>query len=73
MISRWTSEEISILFHAVAEYGKDCKIIADIMGSKNENTVKSFFAMHGDRYHMNEIANEFYENNPYTFKPNSAD
>lgn len=72
MISRWTSEEISIFFQAVAEYGRDFKVIAEIMGSKNENTLRAFNTANGGRYYVKDIADEYYEANPFAIQKHGA-
>lgn len=41
------------------EYGKDFKAIADIMGTKTQNHLKSFYVHYRKRYQLDTILKEY--------------
>jgi len=57
--SRWTTEEHDIAKKAFREYGKNFKEIADLIGSKNEQQVKTFYLNYERRYNLDEKIKEY--------------
>ena len=63
IISRWNESEILLLTHAVREFGRDFKTIADIIGNKTEAQIKNYFLQNSDK--LKEVLNEYNEENDF--------
>jgi len=56
--AKWSTEELLIAVQAVRRYGRDCAAIAEVVGNKTENHVRSFWATHRKRYSLDDIVRE---------------
>ncbi|GAB6025597.1 hypothetical protein CHUAL_011324 [Chamberlinius hualienensis] len=57
--SRWTGDEMLLAVQGIRRYGKDFKTIAEVIGTKAEVHIKSFFATHQRRYNLSNVLKEF--------------
>merc|ERR1719481_2552421 len=67
--ARWTNEELLLAVQGVRKFGKKFKIIADILGTKTEAHVRSFFVNYKRRYKLDDALAEHEEE----FGPSEAD
>lgn len=63
IISRWNDTEILLLTHAVRDFGKDFKTIAEILGNKTDIQIKNYFLQNLDK--LTDVLNEFNEENDF--------
>ncbi|XP_022652948.1 REST corepressor 2-like isoform X1 [Varroa jacobsoni] len=56
---RWTNEELALAVQGVRKYGTDFKAIAEVVGNKTEAHVKNFYAIHRERYKLDDILSEW--------------
>jgi len=59
---RWSNEELLLAVQGVRTYGQDFKAIAEVLGSKSESQVRSFYTNYKRRYRLDEVYGEFLEN-----------
>lgn len=57
--AKWTQDELLLAVQGVRKYGKDFKTIADVIGTKNEAHLKSFFTNYRKRYHLDDIIKDY--------------
>ncbi|KAK7872237.1 hypothetical protein R5R35_012095 [Gryllus longicercus] len=63
--ARWTNDELLLAVQGVRKYGKDFKAIAEVLGTKTEAHVRSFFVNYRRRYNLDAVLKEFEaENGP---------
>ncbi|XP_033219180.1 REST corepressor 3 [Belonocnema kinseyi] len=63
--ARWTSDELLLAVQGVRKYGKDFAAIADVIGTKNESHLRSFFVNYKRRYNLDTVLKEYEaENGP---------
>ncbi|XP_024387952.1 uncharacterized protein [Physcomitrium patens] len=60
--SQWTDEERELFTSAVATYGKDFRLIASHVGSKNLSQCKAFFSKTRKRLGLDELVEQFEAN-----------
>ncbi|KAF7488349.1 hypothetical protein SSS_01671 [Sarcoptes scabiei] len=63
IISRWTNEETLLMTHAIRDYGKDYKMIAEIIGTKTEQQIKNYFLQNQDKMKLSSLVEELNEEN----------
>ncbi|CAH1958053.1 unnamed protein product [Acanthoscelides obtectus] len=72
--ARWTNEELLLAVQGVRKYGKDFKSIAEVIGNKTEQHVRTFFVNYRKRYNLDTILKEWEkENGPLPEDNNSGD
>lgn len=57
--SKWTNEELLLAVQGVRKYGKDFNAIAEVIGTKTEAHVRSFFVNFKRRYNLDEVLAEY--------------
>ncbi|XP_045187077.1 REST corepressor 1-like [Mercenaria mercenaria] len=57
--SKWTNEELLLAVQGVRKYGKDFSAIAEVIGTKTEAHVRSFFVNFRRRYNLDEVLAEY--------------
>lgn len=63
--ARWTSDELLLAVQGVRKYGKDFSAIADVIGTKTEAHLRSFFVNYRRRYNLDAVLKEYEaENGP---------
>lgn len=63
--ARWTNDELLLAVQGVRKYGKDFAAIADVIGTKNESHLRSFFVNYKRRYNLDTVLKEYEaENGP---------
>lgn len=63
MNSRWNSDELQLAVLGVRKYGKDFQAIAELLGTKTEGQVRTFFLNYRRKYSLDVILQEFEQNN----------
>lgn len=56
--SRWNSDELLLAVKGVRKYGKDFQAIAELLGTKTEAQVRTFFASYRRKYNLDSIVKE---------------
>ncbi|XP_064078828.1 REST corepressor-like [Macrobrachium nipponense] len=59
--AKWSQDELLLAVQAVRYFGKDFKAIAEIVGNKTENHVRSFFVTYRKRYNLDVVLREWEE------------
>ncbi|XP_012233219.1 REST corepressor isoform X4 [Linepithema humile] len=63
--ARWTSDELLLAVQGIRKYGKDFAAIAEVIGTKTEAHLRSFFVNYRRRYNLDAVLKEFEaENGP---------
>ncbi|XP_034947455.1 REST corepressor 3 isoform X2 [Chelonus insularis] len=63
--ARWTNDELLLAVQGVRKYGKDFSAIADVIGTKTESHLRSFFVNYRRRYNLDAVLREYEaENGP---------
>ncbi|OAD60575.1 REST corepressor 3 [Eufriesea mexicana] len=63
--ARWTNDELLLAVQGVRKYGKDFSAIADVIGTKTEAHLRSFFVNYRRRYNLDAVLKEYEaENGP---------
>ena len=57
--AKWSNDELLLAVQGVRQYGKNLKAIAEIIGNKTENHVRSFFVTYRKRYGLDAILKEW--------------
>lgn len=57
--SKWTNEELLLAVQGVRKYGKDFAAIAEVIGTKTEGHLRSFFINFRRRYNLDEVLAEY--------------
>lgn len=60
--SRWNNDELMLAVKGVREFGKDFPVIAEIIGTKSESQVRTFFVNYRRRYNLDALLKEFETN-----------
>ncbi|XP_050539352.1 REST corepressor 1 isoform X2 [Daktulosphaira vitifoliae] len=55
---RWTNDEVMLAIQGMRKYGKDFQAIAETLGTKTQNHLKSFYAHYRKRYNLDSILQE---------------
>lgn len=61
--SRWNNDELQLAIKGVCVHGKDFQAIAELLGTKTEAQVRSFFVNYRRKYNLDEKLQEFEQNN----------
>lgn len=64
--AKWSNEELLLAVQGVRQYGRDFKALAEIIGNKSENHVRSFFATYRKRYNLDQALKEWESENSGT-------
>jgi hypothetical protein len=56
--ARWSQEELLMAAQGVRRYGKNFQKIAEVMGTKSESHLKSFYANYRRRYGLDSLVQE---------------
>ena len=56
---RWTNDEIFLVVHAMRHYGKNFRAVADVIGTKTEVHVRSFFVQQRARYDLDTVLKNY--------------
>ena len=63
--SRWTNDELLLAVQGIRKYGKDFAVIAEVIGTKTEAHLRSFFVNYRRRYNLDAVLKEYEaENGP---------
>lgn len=57
--SRWNNEELNLAIVGIRKYGKQYGAIADIIGSKTEAQVRTFFVNYRKKYNLDSLVKEY--------------
>lgn len=57
--SRWNNEEFNLAIVGIRKYGKQYGAIADIIGSKSEAQVRTFFVNYRKKYNLDGLVKEY--------------
>ncbi|XP_014218181.1 REST corepressor 3 isoform X2 [Copidosoma floridanum] len=72
--SRWTNDELLLAVQGVRKYGKDFSAIADVIGTKTEAHLRSFFVNYRRRYNLDAVLKEYEaENGPILIEDDKED
>lgn len=61
--SRWNSDELSMAVKGVRKYGKDFQAIAELLGTKTEQQVRTFYMNYRRKYNLDNVLKEFESTN----------
>uniref|UniRef100_A0A1I8J1Z6 REST corepressor 2 n=1 Tax=Macrostomum lignano TaxID=282301 RepID=A0A1I8J1Z6_9PLAT len=56
---KWTEDELLLAVQGVRRYGKDFRAIAQLVGTKNEQHVRYFFAQYRSKFSLDSVLAEF--------------
>lgn len=70
--AKWSQEELLLAVQAVRHFGQDFKAIAEIVGNKTENHVRSFFVTYRKRYNLDVVLREWDDENGPVLTNNSG-
>lgn len=59
VVSRWNNDELSLAVKGVRKYGKDFQAIAELLGTKSETQVRTFFVNYRRKFNLDAIVKEF--------------
>lgn len=63
--ARWTHDELLLAVQGVRKYGKDFSAIAEVIGTKTETHLRSFFVNYRRKYNLDAVLKEYEaENGP---------
>ncbi|XP_052770261.1 REST corepressor 1-like isoform X2 [Mya arenaria] len=57
--AKWTNEELLLAVQGIRKYGKDFAAIAEVIGTKTEAHLRSFFVNFRRRYNLDEVLAEY--------------
>jgi len=57
--AKWSNEELLLAVQGVRKFGKDFKRVAEVLGTKSESHLKSFFVNYRRRYNLDAVLKEF--------------
>lgn len=60
-INRWNNDEMQIAVKGFRRHGKNFQAIAEILGTKNEQQLRSFYANYRKKYFLDDIIKEYDE------------
>lgn len=61
--ARWTNDELLLAVQGVRKYGKDFVAIAEVIGTKTEAHLRSFFVNYRRRYNLDAVLKEYESEN----------
>lgn len=53
----WTPHEIILVIQGFNRYGSDFNAISEVIGTKSENSIKSFYQYHKENYNLEKLIN----------------
>lgn len=59
VVSRWNNDELALAVKGVRKYGKDFQAIAELLGTKSEAQVRTFFVNYRRKFNLDAILKEF--------------
>ncbi|XP_050431889.1 REST corepressor-like isoform X2 [Adelges cooleyi] len=57
--SRWTNDEIMLAVQGMRKYGKNFQAIAETIGTKTQNHLKTFYSLYRKRYNLDTVLQEY--------------
>lgn len=63
IVSRWTNDEVALAIRGVREFGKNFQSIADLIGTKTEAHVRTFYTNNRRKYDLDDLIKQFDEKN----------
>ncbi len=51
----WSEHDICIVLQGFSRFGTDFEAISEVMGTKTENAIKSFYQYHKDNYNLEKL------------------
>ncbi|XP_023224361.1 REST corepressor 1-like isoform X1 [Centruroides vittatus] len=57
--ARWANEELLLAIQGIRKYGRDFKAVAEVIGTKTEAHVRSFFITYRRRYNLDSVLQEY--------------
>lgn len=57
--SRWNNEEVNLAIVGIRKYGKQYGAIAEIIGSKTEAQVRTFFVNYRKKYNLDDLVKKY--------------
>ncbi|XP_048517599.1 REST corepressor 1 isoform X1 [Dendroctonus ponderosae] len=63
---RWSNEELMLAVQGFRKYGKDYKAIAEMMGNKTEQYVRTFFANYRKKYNLDQLIKDWERSNGHS-------
>ncbi|XP_063703116.1 REST corepressor 1-like [Culicoides brevitarsis] len=69
---RWTNDEYLLAVQGVKNHGKDFATIANILGTKTEAQIKTFFVNYRRRYNLDKLVREYDAKNGKAAKDSSS-
>ena len=61
--------DVTVTLLGVRKYGKDFNAIAEVIGNKTENHIRSFFVNYKRRYNLDQVLKEFEKENCHELTP----
>lgn len=59
VINRWSNDELLLAVQGIRQFGKNFKIIGEILGTKTETHVRKFFVDYKRRYNLDSVLKEY--------------
>lgn len=59
VVSRWNNDELALAVKGVRKFGKDFQAIAELLGTKSETQVRTFFVNYRRKFNLDGIVKEF--------------
>lgn len=59
MNSRWNNDELQLAAKGVRKYGKDFQAIAEMLGTKTESQVRTFYLNYRRKYNLDAVVAEY--------------
>ncbi|GBO02172.1 REST corepressor 3 [Araneus ventricosus] len=57
--NRWLNDELLLAVQGIRKYGRDFKAVAEVIGTKNEASVRSFFINYRRRFNLDNVLLEY--------------
>ncbi|GFT54508.1 REST corepressor 3 [Nephila pilipes] len=57
--NRWLGDELLLAVQGVRKYGRDFKAVAEVIGTKTEGSVRSFFVNYRRRFNLDNVLQEY--------------
>lgn len=59
--NRWQNDEMRIVVKCFRRHGKNFQAIAEVLGTKNEQQVRNFYATNRKKFHLDGVIKEYEE------------
>ncbi|GIY01422.1 hypothetical protein CEXT_427471 [Caerostris extrusa] len=57
--NRWLHDELLLAVQGLRRYGRDFKAVAEVIGTKNEASIRNFFINYRRRYNLDNVLKEY--------------